>query len=192
MRKVRYKAEYLEIGIDEEIYTPDGEVYPCQDIIFMANNYGTGFFPMSEFRIQIVQFLIRNYGDKFGVYGAGWSDGNGNVNHSQHVEAKYLRGAKIVINCSHFNSERYNSDRLLRTLGTGAFCLSVKHTGMEQDYTDGVHLKYFNTLDELKHWIDYYLENEAERKQIAEQGKNLVLNRNTFVHQVKEIIKLAE
>ena len=192
MRKLGYKSEYLEIGYDEEIYCPEGEVYPCQDIIFMANNYGAGFFPMSEFRIQIVQFLRNNYGERFGVYGAGWRDGNGNVNHSQHVEAKYLRGAKIVINCSHFNSERYNSDRLLRTLGTGAFCLSVKHNGMEQDYTDREHLAYFNTLDELRHRIDFYLTNEHERKRIAENGRNLVLNRNTFVHQVENIIKLAE
>lgn len=192
MRKMGYKSEYLEIGYDEEIYCPQGEVYPIQDIVFFANNYGVGHFPMSEYRINLVQFLRNNYGDRFGVYGSGWRDGNGNVNHSQHVEAKYLRGAKIVINCSHFNAERYNSDRLLRTLGTGAFCLSAKHTGMDADYTDGVHLKYFNTLDELKYHIDYYLANEDDRKQIAENGKNLVLNRNTFVHQVKEIIKLAE
>ena len=192
MRKLGFKSEYLEIGYDEEIYYPDGEVYPTQDIIFMANNYGNGYFPMSGFRIEIVQFLRRTYGDRFGVYGSGWADGNGNVNHSQHVEAKYLRGAKIVINCSHFNSERYNSDRLLRTLGTGAFCLSAKHTGMEQDYTHQEHLAYFNTLDELKHRIDFYLANEHERKRIAENGRNLVLNRNTFVHQVQNIIKLAE
>ena len=192
MRQMGYKSEYLEIGFDEEIYTPQGEVYPIQDIVFFANNYGVGHFPMSEYRIKLVQFLRNNYGDKFGVYGSGWSDGNGNANHSQHVEAKYLRGAKIVINCSHFNSERYNSDRLLRTLGTGAFCLSAKHNGMEQDYTHQEHLAYFNTFEELRHRIDFYLDNEHERKRIAENGRNLVLNRNTFVHQVENIIKLAE
>lgn len=192
MRRFGYKSEYLEIGYDEEIYKPEGIVYPTPEIVFMANNYGTGFFPMSEFRIKIVQFLRQQYGERFGVYGQGWRDGNGNVNHSQSIEAQYLRGAKIVINCSHFNSERYNSDRLLRTLGTGAFCLSAKHTGMDEDYTDKEHLVYFNTLDELRHRIDFYLQNEHERKRIAENGRNLVLNRNTFVHQVKEIIKLAE
>lgn len=192
MRKLGYKSEYLEIGYDPEIYKPEGTAYPCPEIVFMANNYGTGYFPMSQFRIDIVQFLRRNYGERFGVYGSGWADGNGNVNHSQTIEAQYYRGAKIAINCSHFNVERYNSDRLLRILGTGTFCLSAKHTGMEQDYTHQEHLAYFNTLDELKHRIDFYLTNEHERKRIAENGRNLVLNRNTFLHQVKNIIKLAE
>ena len=192
MRKLGYKSEYLEIGIDEYIYCPQGEAYQVPEIIFMANNYGVGHFPMSEFRIKIVEMLRVEYGNRFGVYGSGWRDGNGNVNHSQHIEAKHLRGAKIVINCSHFNSDRYNSDRLLRTLATGAFCLSAKHTGMEADYKANEHLAYFNTIEELKYKVDYYLMNEFERQRIAENGSKLVLNRNTFVHQVKNIIKLAE
>jgi len=191
MQKLGYKSEYLEIGFDETIYTNEGTKYPSEDILFMANNYGSSYFPMSEFRIQISNELKSKYQNKFGLYGSGWANGNGNINHSQSVESEYYRGCKIAINCSHFNVARYNSDRLLRILGSGTFCLSYKHPEMEQDYENYKHLVYFESIEDLKNKIDYYLEHENERKQIAENGRQLVLNRNTFKHQVENIIKLA-
>jgi spore maturation protein CgeB len=192
MQKLGYKSEYLEIGFDETIYTNIGTKYPSEDILFMANNYGNGYFPMSEFRIQIANELKNKYQNKFGLYGSGWANGNGNVNHSQSTESQYYRGCKIAINCSHFNVARYNSDRLLRILGSGTFCLSYKHPEMEQDYENYKDLVYFESIEDLKNKIDYYLEHEDERKKIAENGRQLVLNRNTFKHQVENIIKLTQ
>lgn len=192
MRKFDYKSEYLEIGYDPEIYCPIGKTVSVPEIVFMANNYGAGHFPMSKFRIELSEFLQQEYGGRFGVYGTGWNFGKGNVNHSQHEEAAHYRGAKIAINCSHFNADRYNSDRLLRILGTQTMCISAKHNGMDQDYIAGEHLDYFYTLEELKTKIDYYLNNPDERMRVAKNGYDLVLNRNTFKHQVENIIKLAE
>lgn len=191
MQRLGYNSEYLEIGFDETIYTNEGTKYSCEDILFMANNNGANFFPMSSFRIHIANELKTKYYNKFGLYGRGWHNGNGNLNHSQSLEAQYYRGCKIAINCSHFNVARYNSDRLLRILGSGTFCLSYKHPEMEEDYENYKHLVYFETIEDLINKIDYYLEHEEERKQIAENGRQLVLNRNTFKHQVQNIIKLV-
>lgn len=192
MQKLGYDSEYLEIGYDENIYNSIGNSYNDYEVLFMANNYGNNFYPMSNFRISITEYLKTFYSNKFGLFGSNWLYSNGNVNNSQHEEAKWYRGCKIAINCSHYNVARYNSDRLLRILGSGAFCLSYKHPEMEQDYENYKHLVYFNSLEDLKNKIDYYLENEDERKQIAYNGQQLVLNRNTFKHQVENIIKLVK
>lgn len=186
MRANGFKSEYLEIGYDPEIYNPVGEKIACPEIIFMANNYGDQF-PLGKYRAEIVRILSRSF--DFGVYGNGWSTAKGNINHSQKEEAKYYRSCKIAINCSHFNYPRYSSDRLLRIMGTGAFCLSHKFPDM--DYVDGVHLATFD-LNSLTDKINYYIRNEKERIQIANQGQQLVLNRNTFTHQVQNIIKICE
>jgi hypothetical protein len=192
MQKFGYNSEYLEIGYDETIYTNIGNKYNKHDILFMANNNGANYFPMSTFRINIVNELKTYYHNKFGVFGRGWHYNDGNVNTSQNEEANWYRGCKIAINCSHFNVARYNSDRLLRILGSGTFCLSYKHPEMEQDYENYKHLVYFESIEDLINKIDYYLEHENERKQIAENGRQLVLNRNTFKHQVENIIKLVK
>jgi len=88
MRSLGFKSDYLEIGYDPEIYKPEGESLNMPEIVFMGNNYGRGYFPMSGFRIDMVDFLRQEYGNRFGVYGSGWAYGNGNFNHSQYEEAK--------------------------------------------------------------------------------------------------------
>ena len=188
MRELGFKSEYLEIGYDPEIYKPEGEALQMPEIVFMGNNYGRGYFPMSGFRIDMVDFLRQEYGDRFGVYGSGWAYGNGNFNHSQHEEAKAYRGAKIAINCSHFDCDTYNSDRLLRILGSGTMCLSYFHKGMVQIYGG---TNYFSNFENLKKQIDFYLSNEKFLNEDKIKQHEFVKNTFTFKHQVENIIKLA-
>lgn len=192
MRSLGFKSDYLEIGYDPEIYKPEGEALNMPEIVFMGNNYGRGYFPMSGFRIDMVDFLRQEYGNRFGVYGSGWAYGNGNFNHSQYEEAKAYRGAKIAINCSHFDSLNYNSDRLLRILGSGTCCLSYEHKGMNETYIKSVEVDYFKDFIELKNKIDYYLLNKDERVNTAYYGEQFVKNNFTFKHQVINLINLAE
>ncbi len=190
MRSLGFKSDYLEIGYDPEIYTPVGDSYNMPEIVFMGNNYGVRHFPMSEYRIKMVDFLQKEYGNRFGVYGNGWNNGNGNYNNSQHEEAKAYRGAKIAINCSHFDSLNYNSDRLLRILGCGIVCLSYNHKGMRDTYGNNVH--YFTDFLELKKHIDFYLYNsDLPTGYIRNKANKFVKNTFTFEHQVNNIIKLA-
>lgn len=192
MRELGFKSEFLEIGYDPTIYKPEGESVNVSEIVFFGNNYGANHFPMSKFRIKMVEFLQKEYGNRFGVYGSGWQNGNGNINHSQYEEAKHYRGAKIAINCSHFDCDTYNSDRLLRILGTGVMCLSYNHVNMRNTFIPSGDLEYFSNFSELKEWIDYYLEHEDQRLDIAEQGNTFVKDNFTFKHQVENIIKLAK
>ncbi len=185
-----FNSKYLEIGYDPLRYTPEGEKRQVPEIVFMANNYGRDYFPLSNFRADIVNKLTKQYGTRFGVFGNGWTMAKGNCNADQRDESAHYRGAKIAINCSHFNYARYSSDRLLRILGSGTFCLSHHYNGIEQDYIPTKHLDTFNTIDGLIHKINYYLEHEEERNAIAKAGNELVLNRNTFTHYVKNILEL--
>lgn len=193
MRKNGYRAEYLEIGIDETIYTPQGGVSPCKPIVFFGNNYGAGYFPLSEFRINMVSFLKGKYPNEFGVYGNGWAYADGNLNGSQPAEASAYRGSKIAINVSHFEYIKYSSDRLLRILGTGkAICLAKWYPDIEQDFTDGVHLRVWRTLAELEKLCVYYMhpDNEKERAKIADAGRKLAHSKFTFNHMILNLIDL--
>lgn len=57
--------------------------------------------------------------------------------------------------------EWYSSDRLMHILGNGSFCLSTRIIGGEDFFEDK--LEYYDTHEELKSKIDYFLENEDER-----------------------------
>ena len=191
-REKGLNSEYLEIGIDPLIYTPKGDFTYAKPIVFMGNNYGEHKFPLSHYRIEMVKFLKSEFPNLFSVYGNGWSNSDGDFNGSQPNEASIYRGAKIAINLSHFDYERYNSDRMLRILGSGCFCLTHRYKGIEKDYKEGEHLEAWSGFGELKTLINKYLNEDKERAIIAHNGMKLVHSRNTYDNMIDNILKLVK
>lgn len=181
------KTGFLQQGIDTDIFTPEGDRLETPEIVFLANNYANQF-PLSGFRRGAIKLLQRRYNNRFKVYGNGWGDNSGNVNHSQHEEAKVYRGAKIAISISHYNIDRYFSDRLGRSLCSGVAVLSHNYEGIERDFKIGKHLDVFNDLNELIHKCDYYLSNEDERITMAKEGQKLASKEFSYQNIIKQIL----
>jgi spore maturation protein CgeB len=190
LRAMGFKSDFLQIGIDPEVFSPDGEKMDVPEIVFMANNYGNQF-PLSRFRVQVVDFLKDNYGGRFKVFGNGWKPGEQSLNHSQYEEAKAYRGAKIAISVSHFNSDRYTSDRMFRALACGTCVLSHQYEGIEKDFSTEV-LRMFKNTNELKAQIDYLLGHPEERIRIAETGCKYAHQTFSYKNMVQHILTLAK
>jgi len=139
MRWSGFRSEWLECYIDTDLYRPDGEKATKHfgKIAFFGNN--THKFPLSEFRKQMCFELKMCHGLNFALFGV---NGDHNFNGNQLGEAAAYRSAKIAINVSHYEIEKYTSDRMLRILSMGtAICLAKHYPGIEEVYKDGVHLK---------------------------------------------------
>ncbi len=184
MRKLGHKSEYLQIGFPTEIFKPNGPIDKMADIVFMGNNVGG--FPMSGFRKQMVQTLQNRYGNKFKVFGNGWTHGTWAIG-DQYKEAEVYRGCKIAINCSHFNYKRYSSDRLFRLMGAGAFCLSHNYNEIGQEFEIGAHLDVWNSIDELIKKIDDYLAFPDHAKLIAKEGCAHVHLNHTWKNRIEQL-----
>lgn len=185
------QADYLQVSADHTIYKPEGKKVACPSIVFMGNNYPNRF-PLSDYRLKMVQFLKKTYGREFGVYGAGWGSLTiGNLNGKQELEAEIYRSCKIAINCSHFYLHRYTSDRLFRIMFSGAFCLTKKFPEMHEYQGGPVQLcDSFNTLDELKKQIDFYLSKVVERADISFEAYKYVTTHCKWEHRIKELMKI--
>jgi len=108
MRSLNMRSEWLEIWIDEKIFTPIGvRDLTVKPIVFFGNSNDMGF-PLAEFRLDMCKALKSKYSD-FGFYGNA-PNSDGNFNHSQEAEAAAYRNTKIAINVSHFEVEQYSSD----------------------------------------------------------------------------------
>lgn len=184
------KGEYLQIGIDPEIYKIGYSKVECPDIVFMGNNYGNSF-PLSEKRRELALIMRKHFGRNFTVYGNGWQ-GYNSLMHSQPLEAQHYNSCKIAINYNHFDLDRFSSDRIFRILGSGAFCLSQHYTGIEKDFEVGVHLDTFKDFNELIQKTSYYLQNENERNKIADDGHLLCHSKFTFDNMAKNIKTLHD
>lgn len=187
MRKCGYKSDWLQIGYDPEIYQLQGEVNSLAPIVFMGNSFG--HFPLSGLRKDMVRELKRAYGDNFKAFGSGMPDGSFMGN--QPGEAAVYRGAKIGINLSHFDSDRYSSDRLFRMLGCSVCVLSHNYKGIGKDFDIGNELIVWNDFNELKERINSLLSHEdGYRQLIAKQGNHKARQNFTFEKMGEQIIEL--
>lgn len=82
-----------------------------------------------------------------------------------------ISGAHIGVNVNAVNSVRlYHSDRLTHYLACGTFVLAKRVPDTDLLFKDGLHLKYFDTIDEFFDLAGWYLNHEQERKKIADAG----------------------
>lgn len=188
MRAFGCSADYLEIGFDPQIYTKRDIQKQSPSIVAHFNHY-PNMFPLSDYRMQIVDRLRAEFGNEFGVWGS-YPNANGNFNSDQLAESMNYNRAKISISVSHFNSERYASDRLLRAVGSATMCLSHNYKGIEMDWKVGEHLDVFDSIDELVEKCRYYLKNEEKREEIAQKGFEHCHKMFTFDKMCENVISL--
>ena len=185
-------AGFLQVGFDENIFTPNGTRSAYPPIIFLGSNYlSTSRFPLSALRQQMVCRLNSKYGSKFMAYGHNWQETIGREQFlNPNEEAEAYRSSLIAINLSHFNYGRYSSDRMLRLMGSGGFCLSHNFTDIEKDYKIGEHLDVWYGIENLLSKIDYYLENHEEREKIRNAGTMFVRDNYTWDKVMIELKKI--
>jgi spore maturation protein CgeB len=187
MHRTRVNADYLQIGFNQEIYHPWGEVKPSADIVFMGRHYGK-HFPFSVERMNMVKHLKERYGDRFQVFGTGWPWETQNLGHKD--EAAHYRGAKIAIGISQFALGRYTSDRLHRAMGSGPLYMTRSYPDMELEFGNQRQLLVWDDFDHLDHIIDVWLEDDEERQRIAFQGCELLHERHTWLDRMYQLAEM--
>lgn len=177
------KTAYMDIGFDNQIFTPSGHrdvLWP--EVVFLGGNYGDTF-PLGGYRREMVDRLYSYFGSRFEAYGPGQR--NPLIRLDQ--EAECLRSCKIAINLSHYDLERYSSDRLLRSLGCGPLVLTHKYSGLDKDWRDGTDLVGWGDIDELIGQINFFLHpiNESTRISIAETGCAKAHREHTWKYRIE-------
>lgn len=192
-------VSYLQIGYDNINYTrqPKLDSHDYGDIVFCANNYsGLKDFPLSEYRKEVALQLKNKYGERFRVFGFNWQHYGINTRILRNYEeAQAYNNAKIAISISHYDYDRYFSDRLLRILGSGgAIALSHNYNGIHKDWVIGKHLDAFDTIPELMDKIDFYLtpSNEDCRQSVVNLAYSTAHTLHTWEARCMELKKLLD
>ena len=105
---------------------------------------------------------------------------------------RYINGTKIGIGINSFNRVKYSSDRLGNYMSSGAFYLAHHFKGIEECFDRGIHLDWFTNLHEFTDKIDYYLNNDEVRQNIANNGQQHVLKHFDYAPLVKNILHVIE
>lgn len=117
--------------------------------------------------------------------------------------AKYYSGAKIVINlhrsatdASHNSNSRNipaNSvnPRLFEISSCAAFQLVDNRAELSQLYTPGYDIETFESPGELVDKIEYYLNHEEERREIARRSLHRTVSEHTYRQRVKRLLDIV-
>lgn len=168
LRSLGHTADYLQIGVDPQRFSPEGALRDgTPEIIFCGNNYPDRF-ERSRYRAQMVVGLQMRYGSRFAPFGSGW--GESDVWLNEGMESAAYRTCKIAVSAEHFFVPKFCSDRVMRATSSGAFLLADRFPGFEDHFIDGVEAVGWDDLDDLYRKIDYFLNHDDERKVIAAAG----------------------
>ena len=103
---------------------------------------------------------------------------------------KIFRETKINLNPTMRSIRTGLPQRIWDVLGCGGFLLTNYQVELPEYLEVGSHLAAYENVDEACELIQYYLEHEEERIQIAKSGYELVKNKHTVQSRVIEMIKI--
>lgn len=169
---------------DPELFYPDPDSEYQNELLFVGNS-------RKVFR-KVVKDLLPTDHD-LAVYGKNWKRFiKGRYIKGKHIPYHELRKAysscKILLN-DHWEDmleKGFISNRIFDGFAAGAFIISDDVQGGRDIFEDAL-VTYSNKSD-LNQLIDHYLENQEERKKMAEKGRSIVLNQHTFQKRVDDIL----
>lgn len=162
-----------------------------------ANSFYFRYYPEDEKDID-VSFTGQKYGNREEMlsgldvekYGNLWGP-NSFVDFVQ--MASILRRSKITIALSMgAGGKRQLKLRPFEATASCALCICEKMPRIEEYFEVGKEIILFDTKDELKELINYYLEHEDEREEIAYHGYQRTRNEHLLEYRLKEIFREIE
>ena len=96
----------------------------------------------------------------------------------------------LVLNSS-CSAPYYWSDRIHIMIGSGAFCLTEKITGIEKTYKSNKHHILFENNNDFFHLVDYWLKQNDKREKIRFDGFKYAHKFHSYNSRVKEFLKIV-
>lgn len=162
-------------------------VNPDKDVIFVGSY---NYHPEYPYRHELINWLRNEYRENFELWGShGLGEVRGEELNRLYGRTKVMVGDTLCLP----GHENYWSDRTPETLGRGGFLIHPRIKGMQKEYKDAVHLRYYDygNFKQLKYLINYYLKHDEEREKIRDQGHDYVLNNQTYTHKMKQMLGMV-
>lgn len=198
------KAQYMPIGVADEIYTPVVRE-PKYDLCFVGNSFANRL-PILE---AVAQHCCEN-NRSFIIYGHYWDNhywpwkrkrsirkfkekypqvyqyATNEVLNPREVAQVYTE-SKICLNIN-INIHEGTNPRTFEILSTKSFQLLDIYNNAAELLLDKEHLVFYKNIEDLLEKIDYYLENDKARHKIAEAGGVFVARNYTIKNCIEKML----
>jgi len=194
-RRGRQDISLLHHSVDTNSFYKLPSIDKKIDICFVGN--------WSKKRQTIVEALLK-VTDNISIFGGKWLQKNilkpqllrcikGSYIEGEELNLLYNQ-SRVVLNVTNWgfgegNKRSGMNMRILEVPATGSFLLTDSSKDLEAVITPSTHLAVYKDLDECVQKARYYLQNESEREQIAQNGLGFVKERYNYDNLVGEMIK---
>lgn len=103
-----------------------------------------------------------------------------------------FKNSKINLNMTLRSIQSGIPLRAMDIMGCGGFLLTNYQADFEDYFEAGVDYVYYTDNEDLVMKVDFYLEHEEERKQIARNGYEKVKANHTYRHRIQSILELVK
>lgn len=159
----------------------------AHDVVFLGNNY-------SDHRAELYK-VLRALPCNVGIYGNGWPQSEGENTYDFTTGKALYRKAKICISDNEYtDAVGYLSNRPFQAMAAGCLVLQ-QNVERITDYTrwiGGLHYWHYKRLDELPDLVDYFLNNEEHRIEVAQTGAAWTRLHHNFDARVAELFNLLD
>lgn len=194
-RKNKINSEYLKLAFEPEIlnYLEKKEnQYPITFVGSFANVHKK-FIPVFE-------EVFKKFGNKFFIWGFGIENTKSKILANCYQGESFgldmyniLYNSKITLNRHSEISENYaNNMRLYEATGCGSMLITDYKDNLNELFKIGEEIEIYRNTDELIDKISFYLENEDQRKKIAEAGQKRTLTEHNYENRMRELLKIIE
>lgn len=117
---------------------------------------------------------------------------------NQFIQNKYVTGreksivfhySKIVLNNQHPTEYWGVNIRTFEIAGAGGFQITNNKPGLEQLFLSGNEIETYNNIGELREKLNYYLENENQRKKVSEAAYKRAQSEHTYMHRLTVMLE---
>lgn len=165
------------------------------EVVFIGNNYINSphlGFEKAEERVAMVEFMKKNFGDRFKAFGLGWGNSiEGTEIIYPHNEVLIYNSAKVAITHNHFLRSGYQSDRMYRSIGCGCYTVGQYFPGINQQFNANVCSTWID-FDMLGEEVEKALSNYNLRKLVSEAGAEFARKFHSWKNRAEEVNLLIE
>lgn len=180
-RQANYLSKGLNCHIMQEGYSDllfyKKDLPKQYDVVFAGGFYPQLQFPATGERASIISYLCSKFNMK--VFGTGWERILPRNNVGGFVKLPQINdiynSSKIILSINHYNDiEHYWSIRMIEGMASGNMVITKYIPGLEKYFTNFKDIVWFYSLGDCITLIEYYLNHEEERLEIAKNGAKAV------------------
>lgn len=191
-QKRKIKTMYWQPGINTQYFENISDIKPIYDIVFIGNNSAT----FGNIRRELFS-LLSNTQYKVGIFGKNWNIKSNNISildpATKENFAECCRLGKITLgeNNDRNNIPLYSSwRRTFNCMASERMHLTYYIPGIETIFENRKELVWFKDLKEFMKELEFYINADQERSDIAKEGKKRIFNDFTWDNKILQLLKL--